>query len=254
MFKTIAGRGRRARSRVAEQPPGPGQPLQRDHEGSRSAARPGQRQHRAVPGDPGAAGGHAASATRPSRSRRARRRTDADGTGRPLARRSTCRAAVEHVPDVTAAEFPAREPAVELGEVSGGNDGVTYAPEGGYYRVEDGDTAFTHGVQIGMAAAEAATCSATPRRSSQAFAQSNPQLRASGSYTRDRISGRNGTAHDPVERVGGHRPARIRLADHDPAARRQRALHHRRGAAERGARLTRTRSGACGSRSQLSDR
>jgi beta-barrel assembly-enhancing protease len=76
-------------------------------------------------------------------------------------------------------------------EVSGGNDGVTYAPEGGY--IQSGDnSAFTHGFQIGTTTVKG---SGNLQRDTdaliQAFARGNPQLRTSGGYTRDRISGRN---------------------------------------------------------------
>jgi Zn-dependent protease with chaperone function len=76
-------------------------------------------------------------------------------------------------------------------EVSGGNDGVTYAPQGGY--VQSGDnSAFTHGFQIGTTTVKG---SGNLQRDTealiQAFARGNPQLRTTGRYTRDRISGRN---------------------------------------------------------------
>jgi Zn-dependent protease with chaperone function len=76
-------------------------------------------------------------------------------------------------------------------EVRGGADGVTYAPDGGY--IESGDqSAFTHGFQIGTSTVRG---SGNLQRDTdsliQAFAKGNPQLRTSGGYTRDRISGRN---------------------------------------------------------------
>jgi peptidase M48-like protein len=76
-------------------------------------------------------------------------------------------------------------------EVSGGNEGVTYAPEGGYVDSGDG-SAFTHGFQIGVTNVRG---SGNLQRDTdgiiQAFAKGNPQLRTTGGYTRDRISGRN---------------------------------------------------------------
>jgi Zn-dependent protease with chaperone function len=76
-------------------------------------------------------------------------------------------------------------------EVSGGNDGVTYAPEGGY--VQSGEnSAFTHGFQIGTTTVKG---SGNLQRDTdallQAFARANPQLQSAGGYTRDRISGRS---------------------------------------------------------------
>jgi beta-barrel assembly-enhancing protease len=92
-------------------------------------------------------------------------------------------------------------------EVSGGNDGVTFAPEGGY--IESGDnSAFTHGLQIGVSTVRG---SGNLQRDTegliQAFARGNPQLRASGNYTRDRISGRNAlrTTLSNVSEVTGQR-------------------------------------------------
>jgi len=92
-------------------------------------------------------------------------------------------------------------------EVSGGNDGVTYAPEGGY--IESGDnSAFTHGLQIGMSTVRG---SGNLQRDTdgliQAFAKGNPQLRTSGNYTRDRLSGRNAlrTTLSNVSEVTGQR-------------------------------------------------
>jgi Zn-dependent protease with chaperone function len=92
-------------------------------------------------------------------------------------------------------------------EVSGGNDGVTYAPEGGY--IESGDnSAFTHGFQIGTSTVRG---SGNLQRDTdgliQAFAKANPQLRGSSGYTRDRISGRSAlrTTLSNVSEVTGQR-------------------------------------------------
>jgi hypothetical protein len=91
-------------------------------------------------------------------------------------------------------------------EVSGGNDGVTYAPEGGY--IESGDSsAFTHGFQIGVTARGSGNLQRDTDALLSAFAKSNAQLRASGGYTRDRISGRNAlrTALSNVSEVTGQK-------------------------------------------------
>ncbi len=92
-------------------------------------------------------------------------------------------------------------------EVSGSDAGVTYAPQGGY--IESGDqSAFTHGLQIGVSNVRG---SGNLQRDTegliQAFARGNPQLRASGNYTRDRISGRNAlrTTLSNVSEVTGQR-------------------------------------------------
>jgi len=76
-------------------------------------------------------------------------------------------------------------------EVGGGNGGVTYAPEGGYIQSGD-ESAFTHGFQIGTSTVKG---SGNLQRDTdaliQAFAKGNPQLRTSGGYTREQVSGRN---------------------------------------------------------------
>jgi hypothetical protein len=91
-------------------------------------------------------------------------------------------------------------------EVSGGNDGVTYAPEGGYIESGDG-SAFTHGFQIGVTARGSGNLQRDTDALVSAFAKSNAQLRTSGSYTRDRISGRNAlrTALSNVSEVTGQK-------------------------------------------------
>jgi Zn-dependent protease with chaperone function len=92
-------------------------------------------------------------------------------------------------------------------EVSGGDGGATYAPEGGYIESQDGST-FTHGFQIGMTTARG---SGNLQRDTEqliaAFAKTNPELRSSGSYTRDRISGRAAvrTTLSNVSEVSGQR-------------------------------------------------
>jgi beta-barrel assembly-enhancing protease len=75
-------------------------------------------------------------------------------------------------------------------EVSGGDGGVTYAPEGGYVQSQE-NSAFTHGLQIGIAARGSGNLQRDTDQLISAFARSNPQLKAAGGYTRERISGRN---------------------------------------------------------------
>jgi hypothetical protein len=91
-------------------------------------------------------------------------------------------------------------------EVTGGNDGATYAPEGGYIESQDG-SAFTHGFQIGLTARGSGNLQRDTDALISAFAKSNSQLRTSGGYTRDRISGRNAlrTTLSNVSEVTGQR-------------------------------------------------
>ena len=70
-------------------------------------------------------------------------------------------------------------------------DGVTYAPEGGVFQVE-GQTAFTHGVQIGVAQGGSGDLQRDTEQLVQTFARSNPELRAAGNVRRDSIGGRTG--------------------------------------------------------------
>jgi Zn-dependent protease with chaperone function len=90
--------------------------------------------------------------------------------------------------------------------------GVTYAPEGAFFRGDNGGTAFTHGVQIGVAQG-----SGKLQRDTQelvnSFAQSNPNLRQQSSLQRDSIAGRNGytTVLSNVSEVTG-RSERIALS------------------------------------------
>lgn len=83
--------------------------------------------------------------------------------------------------------------------------GVTYAPDGAFFR--DGRaTAFTHGVQIGVAQG-----SGNLQRDTQNllnnFARSNPNLRQQSALQRDNVGGRNGytTVLSNVSEVTGER-------------------------------------------------
>jgi hypothetical protein len=76
-------------------------------------------------------------------------------------------------------------------EEIGTSGGVTYAPEGGFFRGDNGATAFTHGVQIGTAPG-----GGNLQRDTEAllngFLRSNPELKRESGLQRDRIAGRNG--------------------------------------------------------------
>jgi Zn-dependent protease with chaperone function len=71
---------------------------------------------------------------------------------------------------------------------SGG--GITYAPDGAFFREGDA-TAFTHGVQIGVAQGTGNLQRDTQQLLS-GFAKSNPQLRQQSNLRRDNVGGRNG--------------------------------------------------------------
>ena len=70
-------------------------------------------------------------------------------------------------------------------------DGVTYAPNGGFFE-EEGQTAFTHGVQIGIAQGGSGDLRRDTEQLLQAFARANPDLRVAGSARRETVGGRAG--------------------------------------------------------------
>jgi len=76
-------------------------------------------------------------------------------------------------------------------DVVNDSGGITYAPDGAFFRGDGGATAFTHGVQIGVAQG-----SGNLQRDTQqllnGFARSNPQLRQQSGLQRDSVGGRNG--------------------------------------------------------------
>ncbi|HLG56298.1 MAG TPA: M48 family metalloprotease [Vicinamibacterales bacterium] len=92
-------------------------------------------------------------------------------------------------------------------EVSGDADGVTYAPEGGFFQSRDGNTAFTHGVQIGLVPKATGDLQRDTNDLVTSLTRSNTQLRANGGYTRDSISGRRAlrTTLSNISEVTGQR-------------------------------------------------
>ena len=77
-----------------------------------------------------------------------------------------------------------------------GNDGgsVMYVPNGGYVQGQDGQSAFTHGVELGVLKTDGGSLQQNTDRLLQAFARTNPQLRRQKGYARTNIGGRNGLA------------------------------------------------------------
>ena len=70
---------------------------------------------------------------------------------------------------------------------------MTYAPEGGYYRDENGASTFTHGVEVGVARGDAGgNLQQQTEQLLQGFARNNPNLRRQGGYSRTSIGGRQG--------------------------------------------------------------
>ena len=119
--------------------------------GARAVTRPGRHQRAAIPG---------------SRRRRP--------SGRPISPATSC-----------ASACPAN-----WEQVKGGNT-VMFVPDGGYVRADNGQSAFTHGIEIGVTRGDGNLQQQTEQLL-QGFAQSNPQLRRQGGYSRTTIGGRQG--------------------------------------------------------------
>ena len=74
---------------------------------------------------------------------------------------------------------------------SGG--GVTYAPDGGFVQ-GDGQTAFTHGVEIGVTEGGTGNLQRDTQQLLQNFSRSNPELQRAGATRRVSMGGRQGLA------------------------------------------------------------
>ena len=92
-------------------------------------------------------------------------------------------------------------------QVGGDQGGVTYAPQGGYFEGNQGQTAFTHGVQFGVTQGGSGNLERDTEGLVQSFAKSNPQLRRAGNYQRTTIGGSRGltTSLSNVSDVTGER-------------------------------------------------
>ena len=69
---------------------------------------------------------------------------------------------------------------------------VTYAPEGGFVRADNGASAFTHGVQVGVVQGGGGNLEQDTQQLLQILARANPNLRAAGKSRRETIGGRPG--------------------------------------------------------------
>ncbi len=76
-------------------------------------------------------------------------------------------------------------------QLKGGGNTVMFVPDGGYVRADNGQSAFTHGLEIGVTRGDGNLQQQTEQLL-QGFAQSNPQLRRQGGYSRANIGGRQG--------------------------------------------------------------
>ena len=95
-------------------------------------------------------------------------------------------------------------------QLNSGGGTVTYAPQGGYVRTQDGQSAFTHGLELGVMQADGGSLQQNTDQLVQMFARSNPDLRReSRSYSRTNIDGRQAltTTLSNVSEVTGEREA-----------------------------------------------
>ena len=74
----------------------------------------------------------------------------------------------------------------------GGGSTVTYAPEGGYFQGQGGESVFTHGMELGIVDGDGAALQRVTEQLVQSFARTNPQLRRQGGYSRVNVGGRQG--------------------------------------------------------------
>ena len=93
--------------------------------------------------------------------------------------------------------------------IDGAGNTITYAPEGGYFRAESGQSTFTHGLEVGVIRSNGGSLQQQTEQLLQGFAQSNPQLRRQGGYSRTNIGGRQGltTTLSNVSEVTGQTEA-----------------------------------------------
>jgi beta-barrel assembly-enhancing protease len=73
-----------------------------------------------------------------------------------------------------------------------GRGAVTFAPDGGYVRAQSGESAFTHGIEVGVRRSNGGSLQQNTEQLLQGFARSNPRLRRHSGYSRTSIDGRPG--------------------------------------------------------------
>src|SRR6185436_7235028 len=94
-------------------------------------------------------------------------------------------------------------------EQIGGGSTVTYAPQGGYVRAQGGQSAFTHGIEVGVTRSDGGNLQQQTDQLIRSFAQSNPELRRESGYSKATLGGRQGltTTLSNVSEVSGEREA-----------------------------------------------
>jgi len=77
-------------------------------------------------------------------------------------------------------------------QVSNTQNNVTYAPNGAYFQTQGGGTAFTHGVEFGVAQGTSGNLQRDTQSLLQTFARGNADLRQQGGFKRTSVGGRAG--------------------------------------------------------------
>jgi Zn-dependent protease with chaperone function len=100
---------------------------------------------------------------------------------------------------------PANWQAIDAGQ------SVRYAPAGGFVQAPTGESAFTHGIEVGVASGAEGSLQEQTERLLQGFARANPELRREGGYTRTTIGGRTGlsTTLRNVSEVSGQETVNV---------------------------------------------
>ena len=125
-----------------------------------------------------------------------------------------------------------------------GDNSVTFAPEGGYGDIQ-GQSVFTHGLQVGMEGNNARDLRTATTQLMERLAQNNPSLRQSGGFSSVQFAGRQGLA-TALTNTSVTRQPRGHSALHNAAERRELVLRRRRGAGERvPARISRSSIDRC---------
>jgi hypothetical protein len=94
-------------------------------------------------------------------------------------------------------------------QMRGGGGTVRYSPAGGYVQARNGQSAFTHGLELGVVHTDGGSLRQNTEQLLQAFARTNPRLRRQGGFSRTNIGGREGltTTLSNVSDVTGEREA-----------------------------------------------
>ena len=121
-------------------------------------------------------------------------------------RSGECRAAFDAIQNLHSVKFPARERPGELG-AGQHRRRWRHLRAGGWLRSGNSETAFTHGIEIGVATGGSGNLQRDSQQLLDNFARTNPQLERAGSTRRVSIGGRQGlsTPLANVSEVTGQR-------------------------------------------------